>query len=89
MNLHKPALLIPAALLLLAAAAQQPADLISIAVTHPGPDISPRMFGIFFEDINFAADGGLYPELSKKPLLRVHRTARWVEASTASPAPAS
>ena len=65
MNLHKPALLIPAALLLLAAAAQQPADLISIAVTHPGPAISPRMFGIFFEDINFAADGGLYPELVK------------------------
>jgi alpha-N-arabinofuranosidase len=23
------------------------------------------MFGIFFEDINFAADGGLYPELIK------------------------
>ena len=23
------------------------------------------MFGIFFEDINFGADGGLYPELVK------------------------
>ncbi len=27
--------------------------------------MSPQMFGIFFEDSNFAADGGLYPELVK------------------------
>ena len=27
--------------------------------------ISPTMWGIFFEDINFAADGGLYAELVK------------------------
>ncbi|MBK8393166.1 MAG: carbohydrate binding domain-containing protein [Saprospiraceae bacterium] len=27
--------------------------------------IQPTMYGIFFEDINFAADGGLYPELVK------------------------
>ena len=25
--------------------------------------ISPDLFGIFFEDINYAADGGLYAEL--------------------------
>ena len=31
----------------------------------PGAAISPQMFGIFFEDINFGADGGLYPELVK------------------------
>ena len=34
-------------------------------VSRPGTDISPTMFGIFFEDINFGADGGLYPELVK------------------------
>ena len=28
-------------------------------------DISPAMWGIFFEDINFGADGGLYAELVK------------------------
>ncbi|MEN3282212.1 MAG: hypothetical protein V7607_3352 [Solirubrobacteraceae bacterium] len=28
-----------------------------------GKPISDRLFGIFFEDINHAADGGLYPEL--------------------------
>jgi alpha-N-arabinofuranosidase len=38
---------------------------ISVDLAHPGAAISPQMFGIFFEDINFAADGGLYPELVK------------------------
>ena len=27
--------------------------------------IQPTMYGIFFEDINYAADGGLYGELIK------------------------
>lgn len=30
-----------------------------------GAPISPTMYGIFFEDINYAADGGLYAELIK------------------------
>lgn len=38
---------------------------VSIDAAHPGAAISPTMFGVFFEDINFAADGGLYPELIK------------------------
>jgi alpha-L-arabinofuranosidase len=41
------------------------ADVVVVDVGHPGPKISPTMFGIFFEDINFAADGGLYPERVK------------------------
>ncbi len=28
-----------------------------------GKEISPNLFGVFFEDINYAADGGLYAEL--------------------------
>ena len=28
-----------------------------------GKKISPDLFGLFFEDINYAADGGLYAEL--------------------------
>ncbi len=32
---------------------------------HPVTEIQPTMWGIFFEDINFAADGGLYAELVK------------------------
>ena len=32
-------------------------------MTGPGKAISPDLFGIFFEDINYSADGGLYAEL--------------------------
>ncbi len=38
---------------------------IQIDVDHPTTKIQPTMWGIFFEDINFAADGGLYAELVK------------------------
>ena len=31
----------------------------------PAAEIQPTMWGIFFEDINFAADGGIYAELVK------------------------
>src|SRR5271156_1998406 len=44
---------------------QQNKAVISVDAAHPGAAISPSMFGIFFEDINFGADGGLYPELVK------------------------
>jgi hypothetical protein len=30
-----------------------------------GAPIQPTMYGLFFEDINYAADGGLYAELIK------------------------
>ena len=42
-----------------------PIATIHVQVDKPGVKISPTMWGIFFEDINFAADGGLYGELVK------------------------
>lgn len=43
------------------------AEPVTVAVTvhadRPAHAISPLLHGIFFEDINFAADGGLYAEL--------------------------
>jgi alpha-N-arabinofuranosidase len=45
--------------------AQTNPAVIAVDLAHPGAEISPQMFGVFFEDINFAADGGLYPELVK------------------------
>lgn len=36
---------------------------ITVDLNKPGHEISPTLFGIFFEDINLSADGGLYPEL--------------------------
>jgi alpha-L-arabinofuranosidase len=38
---------------------------ITIQADRPGAKINPAMWGIFFEDINFGADGGLYAELVK------------------------
>src|SRR5690349_25113130 len=40
-------------------------DTIIVQADKPGATINPHMFGIFFEDINFAADGGIYAELVK------------------------
>ena len=42
-----------------------PAATVTVDVAHPGAAINPAMWGIFFEDINFGADGGLYAELIK------------------------
>jgi len=41
-----------------------PASL-TVQVNKPGAAVNKNMYGLFFEDINFAADGGLYPELVK------------------------
>ncbi|WCJ58062.1 alpha-L-arabinofuranosidase C-terminal domain-containing protein [Fontisphaera persica] len=42
-----------------------PAQPVSLAIKagEPGRAISPDIFGVFFEDLNYAADGGLYAEL--------------------------
>lgn len=39
--------------------------IITIELNKPSAEIQPTMWGIFFEDINFAADGGIYAELVK------------------------
>jgi len=36
---------------------------IKVDVAQKGIEISPTLYGIFYEDINFASDGGLYAEL--------------------------
>ncbi len=38
---------------------------ITVQTDKPGAPINPAMWGIFFEDINLGADGGLYAELVK------------------------
>lgn len=46
------------------AIAQKPQNLV-VQVNKPITEVQPTMWGIFFEDINFSADGGLYAELVK------------------------
>lgn len=55
--------LLPALLLIAAAAtAQQPATL-EIDVQRPIAHVSPTLYGLMTEEINHSYDGGLYPEL--------------------------
>ncbi|MBR1795131.1 MAG: carbohydrate binding domain-containing protein [Bacteroidales bacterium] len=57
--------LLTAAALLVGAAAFAQTHRMDIDLKKVGAPIQPTMYGIFFEDINFAADGGLYAELVK------------------------
>ena len=41
----------------------QTAKVIKVKTDHSIARVQPNMWGVFFEDINLSADGGLYPEL--------------------------
>lgn len=53
--------LLPLSVLTLTLAAT--ASTIRVQVDQPGHKVAPTLWGIFFEDINLSADGGIYPEL--------------------------
>jgi alpha-N-arabinofuranosidase len=53
------------ALVLVISISAQSQSTLDINYDKPVAEIQPTMWGIFFEDINFAADGGLYAELVK------------------------
>src|ERR1022692_117938 len=52
-------------LLLMASPLANAGAVVSVRTDQPGARINPAMWGVFFEDINFGADGGLYAELLK------------------------
>lgn len=52
-------------LLLMAVPFARAGAVVSVRADEPGARINPAMWGVFFEDINFGADGGLYAELVK------------------------
>jgi alpha-L-arabinofuranosidase len=58
-------LLLPFAALLSAPLLHLSGATVSVSLDKPGAQISPSMWGVFFEDINLGADGGLYAELVK------------------------
>lgn len=53
------------ALYALCATASQALTPAVLRADRPGAEIPPTMWGIFFEDINYGADGGLYAEMVK------------------------
>lgn len=50
---------------------------LTVATDAPGKPISPDLFGIFFEDLNYAADGGLYAELVQNRSFEYQSTERF------------
>jgi len=50
---------------------------ITVDVSHPGAKISPLLYGIFFEEINHAGDGGLYAELIRNRSFAEKTTEGW------------
>ncbi|HWY32717.1 MAG TPA: hypothetical protein VNX46_18275, partial [Candidatus Acidoferrum sp.] len=43
--------------------AQAQTSTVTIQADQPGAVVSSNLFGIFFEEINFAGDGGIYAEM--------------------------
>jgi len=46
---------------------------LTVSLDKPLFDVQPTMWGIFFEDINFGADGGIYAELVKNRSFEFYR----------------
>ncbi len=65
MNPKAPLALAATAAILCEIATASAAPTITIHADQPGAKINPAMWGVFFEDINFGADGGLYAEMVK------------------------
>ena len=56
-----------------------------VDAANPGHAVSPDLFGVFFEEINYAGVGGLYPELVRnRSFMDPVTPAQWV-AATAIP----
>lgn len=55
--------LVTAGVSLLSAVAQNQTGRLSIDFDKPGVKVSPLLYGIFFEEINRAGDGGIYAEM--------------------------
>ncbi len=76
--------LLAAALSSAVVASSQP--IVNVDVQHLGAAVSPRLYGIFFEEINHAGDGGLYAELVQNRSFEddEQRPAHWTTVGTAA-----
>ena len=55
--------LLAAVLFIAAVVHGQPAATVTIQANQPGAVVSSNLFGIFFEEINYAGEGGIYAEM--------------------------
>ena len=70
------------ALLLAAMARGQSAATMTVQVNQPGAVVSSNLFGIFFEEISMAGDGGIYAELVRNRLFEDSTTPVWWTLTT-------
>jgi len=62
-----------------------PAVRVTIDTGSGGSQVSPMMHGVFFEDINYGADGGLYAELvQNRSLEHAESLYSWAAVSRAA-----
>lgn len=65
MSINLKSLLTVSAAAALSASSWAAVNNLTVNASKLGAPIQPTMYGLFFEDINYAADGGLYAELVK------------------------
>lgn len=82
-----PACWLAAAFLLPATARPQAAATVTIPVNQPGAAVSSNLFGIFFEEINFGGEGGLYAEMVRdRSFYNPANADYWTQVTTGSAA---
>ncbi|WP_425395557.1 alpha-L-arabinofuranosidase C-terminal domain-containing protein [Aeoliella sp.] len=75
-------LYLPLLLVLLTPATSRSAEVkVNVRVDRPTAEISPVLYGLFFEDINYAADGGLYAELVQNRSFEYYSVGGWAANS--------
>src|SRR5207253_7378686 len=60
-------------LLLQVALAQAPTPVLTIHVDKPASKVSPMLYGLMTEEINYSYDGGLYAEMVRNRTFRARR----------------
>lgn len=65
MKLNKVIICVFTACVFFSSAMAQTKSIITVKANQPTAEIQPTMWGVFFEDINMGADGGIYAELVK------------------------
>src|SRR5664279_2402046 len=76
----KTSLVIAALILVIAAPLGAAPATLTVEVDKPGHAISPMLYGIFFEDINCSADGGVYAEMVRNRNFENSDKPEWWEA---------
>ena len=74
--LHLAILLLP--LRMTADGPPSAAATITVQTGQPGTPISPELYGVFYEDINYSADGGLYAEMVQNRSFEYYPIQPWV-----------